>query len=195
MLTNELLEDHILTCQSCPRICRRNPYPFPSYYIGSYKKDLMVIGQSPGVEHQYQQMPMHIYLEVYKRNFQRCNFHSHLNKIGIREDAYFFTNIIKCPLKPGEKPEPEYVENCSRYLKLQFQIVQPKIVLVLSKIAGEYLGLQGRHRILEAELDGFKFKAVYSWHPSFLRNMPAKDSDVEVENLRIVLRKLGVECD
>ncbi len=193
-MPNDILEGHILACRSCPKICQRNPYPFPAYYEGGYQKSLMIIGQSPGVEHSYKPMPPHLYLDLYKENFKRCNFHSYLNRIGIRDSDYYFTNIIKCPLKSGENVDPEYVKNCSRYLKLQFRLVQPSVVLVLSKTAGVFLNLERRHKILDLNFEGVTAKAIYSWHPTYLGNLARKDSDELVGELRSLLRQSGVKC-
>lgn len=192
MITNELLEGFILTCTSCPKICRRNPYPFPAYYEGSYQKSLMVIGQSPGVEHEYPTVSSKEYLDLYRKNFKRCNFYSYLNTIGIRSDSYYFTNIIKCPLNPGETVDPSYVENCSKYLRLQLHLVKPSIIILLSKYAGDFFGATQRHKLFDVSLEGLNFKYVYSYHPSFMNRMHCKDAEEIVESLRKVLRECGV---
>lgn len=189
MITNELLEGFILSCTNCKAICKRNPYPFPAFYEGSYQKDLMIIGQSPGVEHLYQALPPKQYLELYKTNFKICKFYSYLNTIGLRSDSYYFTNLIKCPLKPGEKPEKEWISNCSKYLKLQLELVKPKFVLLLSKYAGEFFLMTTRHKVQRISFDNISFNCIYSFHPNYVNQIFKGDRDKLIEDLRVTLRE------
>src|SRR5205823_3503763 len=77
-----------------------------------------------------------------------AGLHAQLPSYGsTRQGGLFFTNAVLC-LKQGniqDSPPPEDFKNCSKFLRRQIEIIQPKLVVCLGQIAYQaVLGAYGR---------------------------------------------------
>ena len=115
------------------------------------------------------------------------------------DDELYFTNPVKCQSKPEDPesskenvvPDPEYCKKCvGLFLKKELQIIQPKILVFLGKVAastlletgesvpmGELLGKQNIElecREWVRQLPGLEVVMGF-YHPSFF--LRGKDND------------------
>jgi len=154
------------TCRDCPRLARhldRIGREYPEYHarpvaaFGPERAGLLVVGLAPGLHGANRTgRPFtgdHAGILLYK-TLHRHGFASHegsadpldgLELIGCR-----VTNAVKC-LPPENKPQPDEVRRCNRYLAEEIALVRPKAILALGAIAHRAvlmtLGLApGRHR-------------------------------------------------
>lgn len=88
----------------------------------------------------------------------------------------FITNALKCRPPANRSPDPAEVAQCAPYLKRQVELLQPKIILALGKVAAQSL-LQGSvpeiHKIPLGKLRGQVYSylgvpVVVSYHPAYL---------------------------
>ena len=88
---------------------------------------LMLVGQNPGAEEDKTGKPF----------IGRAG--KFLNKVlaknGIRREEAFVTNIVKHLSPENRKPLPDEIEACAPYLEAQIEAVQPKIVVLMGKVA------------------------------------------------------------
>jgi uracil-DNA glycosylase len=153
-------------CRDCPRLARhldRIRHDHPGYHarpvapFGPDRAELLVVGLAPGLHGANRTgRPFtgdHAGILLY-RTLHRCGFASHegsadpddgLELIGCR-----VTNAVKC-LPPQNKPQPDEVRRCNRYLSAEIAGAGPRAILALGAIAHRAVltafGLaQGRHR-------------------------------------------------
>jgi len=58
-----------------------------------------------------------------------------LEKNGIDREKLFITNTVKHKTPENRKPEDDEIEACLPYLEKQIKIINPKIVVLLGKVA------------------------------------------------------------
>jgi len=136
---------------------------------GSPDSKIMIIGEAPGVEEEKQGKPF------IGRAGKLLN--STLETLGWHRSDFYISNIVK--YRPQDDfggtltPTPEEIEKFRPAIEKEIQIVGPKLIVVLGKIAMTGLGIEGtmggnRGQIFEK--NGRKVLVVY--HPAaILRNI------------------------
>lgn len=141
---------------------------------GGYPQDFVIVGEAPGREEDLQGIP------YVGKSGQLLT--SMLESLGLRrpEDVTLI-NVVKCrPSETNRDPTPEEIAACSAYLIRQMQLLQPKVVLITGRFAMQaLLGLdanarigQERGKIHDVTWHGLTFKAVVTYHPSYLLRRP-----------------------
>jgi DNA polymerase len=66
-----------------------------------------------------------------------------LNKIllaiSLQRDEVYIANIVKCRPPQNRDPLPDEVSSCRPYLEAQIDLVQPKLVVLLGRVAAQTL--------------------------------------------------------
>ena len=62
-----------------------------------------------------------------------------LNAIGFTRNDVYIANILKCRPPQNRDPSPEEAEQCWPYLKRQIELIQPKVILALGRVAAQRL--------------------------------------------------------
>ena len=88
--------------------------------------------------------------------------------IGLQREQCFIANVVKCRPPRNREPHPEEISACLPFLMRQIQLIQPKTICCLGRIAAHALlqttaslgSLRGRvHALLGIPL-------VVTYHPS-----------------------------
>jgi len=127
-LTLGELYEAIKDCHRCPLGDTRTHLVFGD---GNEKADLMLIGEAPGRDEDLSGVPF------VGRAGQLLN--KILEAIHFRREDVYIANIVKCRPPNNRDPLPSEVEKCEPYLKKQIDIIQPKFILALGRIAGQTL--------------------------------------------------------
>lgn len=61
------------------------------------------------------------------------------DKAGVDRKNVFITNIVKCRPPGNRNPETKEMDACTPFLFEQINAIQPKVVVILGKVAAEYL--------------------------------------------------------
>ncbi|MBQ4040925.1 MAG: uracil-DNA glycosylase [Oscillospiraceae bacterium] len=89
--------------------------------------------------------------------------------IGLKREEVYIANIVKCRPPHNADPKPEYAEKCMPFLREQVRHIQPKIIVLLGRIAMENIlhekGITRLHGTVYRR-GGFIF--VPTFHPSAL---------------------------
>lgn len=93
-----------------------------------------------------------------------------LNAIDLDRTKVYICNMVKCRPPKNRNPKPEEIDACIDYLRMQYIIMKPKIVLLLGSIAckrilGEDFSIMRSHGI-PVEKKGIIFMPTF--HPSAL---------------------------
>lgn len=124
----EGLNQTICTCMKCPLGRTRTKFVFG---VGNPNADIMLIGEAPGADEDRQGEPF------VGRAGQLLN--KILEAVGLRRQDVYICNILKCRPPGNRDPQPTEIEQCEPYLHKQIELVKPKIILALGRIAGQTL--------------------------------------------------------
>ena len=99
-----------------------------------------------------------------------------LQAVGQGRDSVFIANILKCRPPNNRDPEPAESAECRGYLERQIELVRPKIILAVGRIAAHLL-LEtdtpvGRLRGTTHYLD--KTPLIVTYHPAYLLRSPSQ---------------------
>jgi len=136
--------------------------------VGNVRAEWLIIGEAPGAEEDKQGEPF------VGRAGKLLN--SMLRAIGLQREQVFIANILKCRPPENRDPKPEEVACCEAYLKQQIEMIKPKIILAVGRIAAQNL-LKidtpiGKMRGLRYEYPGSNIPVVVTYHPAYLLRSP-----------------------
>ena len=58
-----------------------------------------------------------------------------LNKIGLKREQVFITNVVKCRPPGNREPEPKELAACSDYLDRQIEALNPRVIVTLGRFS------------------------------------------------------------
>lgn len=171
-------------CRDC-RLCEtRQRVVFGS---GPVSASLMFIGEGPGAEEDRQGLPF-----VGRAGELLSKI---IQAIDLRRDEVYIANIVKCRPPENRDPLPDEVAACRKYLERQIEIVRPRLLVALGRVAAQtLLGSEtpiGRMRGSWYELLGIPMMVTY--HPAaLLRNAALKRPTWEdMQKVRDRLKELA----
>ena len=174
------LNRQIAGCQNCA-LCRQIHHKVPGQ--GNPQARLMLIGEGPGRDEDEQG------LAFVGRAGQLLT--RMLAAIGLNREEVYICNVVKCRPPDNRTPLPEEAATCLPFLRMQFALVRPKVILLLGATAGRYtLGEDfrvTRDRGHFVQKGGVWFMPTY--HPAALLRDEAKKRDAW-EDLKAVREKL-----
>lgn len=174
------LNRQIGLCQKCG-LCRQIHNKVPGQ--GNPHARLMLIGEGPGRDEDEQG------LAFVGRAGQLLT--RMLAAIGLTREEVYICNVVKCRPPENRTPLPEEAEACLPFLRMQFALVRPKVILLLGATAGRYtLGEDfrvTRDRGRFVQKGGVWFMPTY--HPAALLRDESKKREAW-EDLKAVREKL-----
>ncbi|NND72124.1 MAG: uracil-DNA glycosylase [Rhodothermales bacterium] len=152
----------------------------PVFGVGSANADLMVVGEAPGADEDQQGEPF------VGRAGQLLN--KILAAIDFSRDEVYIANILKSRPPKNRNPLPDEVESHIPILYKQIELVNPRMILCVGKVAANaLLGNKDSLGSMRGKLhDLFGTPVVVTYHPAaLLRNPNWKKSTWEdVQYLR-----------
>lgn len=125
----EQLRAGCVGCQKCGLSATRTNVVFGT---GVPDAEVMFIGEGPGQQEDEQGLPF------VGRSGQLLD--RYLEAIGLfRDKNIFIGNIVKCRPPQNRDPLPEERQACLPWLREQFRLIQPKIVVCLGRIAAQLI--------------------------------------------------------
>jgi DNA polymerase len=161
------LKARVASCVDCPLHAKRTKTVFG---VGDENADWMFVGEGPGAEEDAKGEPF-----VGQAGRLLDNM---LAAIGIRRGAgVYIANCVKCRPPGNRNPETGEALACEPYLHRQIELVRPKLIVALGKVAAANLlatdasvaSMRGRvHQYRGTPL-------IVTYHPAYLlRNLPDK---------------------
>jgi uracil-DNA glycosylase family 4 len=157
------LEKNINTCLKCPLGHTRLNFVFG---VGDSKAEVMLIGEAPGADEDAQGEPF-----VGKAG-QLLN--KILTAVNLKREEVYICNILKCRPPNNRDPEPSEMGSCTPYLYKQIELIKPKFIICLGRIAGQWL-LQTSETLtaLRGKIHDFNgIKLIVTYHPAALLRNP-----------------------
>ncbi len=116
------------TCKVCPLGELRTNYVFGE---GNPNAKVVVVGEAPGAEEDAQGRP---FVGRSGKLLDKI-----LSAIKFTRDDVFICNIVKCRPPGNREPQKDEIEACSPILMRQIQIIKPRIILLLGRVAANVL--------------------------------------------------------
>lgn len=161
------LEQAVSTCTLCALSKTRTRTVFG---VGDRQADWMVIGEAPGADEDREGEPF------VGRAGNLLN--SMLRAMGLKREQVFIANILKCRPPGNRDPKPEEVACCMPYLRAQIELVNPRILLCVGRIAAQNLLATdtpiGKLRGQLHQLPGSSRPVVVTYHPAYLLRSPGE---------------------
>jgi DNA polymerase len=136
--------------------------------VGKRDASLFVIGEAPGADEDRRGEPF------VGRAGQLLN--AMLKAIGLPRSEVYIANILKCRPPNNRDPEPAEAGTCTPYLTRQIDLVKPRVLLAVGRIAAQWL-LQtdtpiGRLRGRVTTYGERNTPLVVTYHPAYLLRSP-----------------------
>lgn len=159
------LRDRVSNCEKCELSKSRTQTVFG---VGNQDADWLIIGEAPGAEEDRRGEPF------VGRAGKLLN--EMLRAIGQSRESVFIANTLKCRPPNNRDPKANEAAACRDYLDRQIELVKPKIILAVGKIAAQnLLGCDdpvGRMRGRRHDVSGVPL--VVTYHPAYLLRSPSQ---------------------
>jgi uracil-DNA glycosylase len=172
----DALQATVMSCQRCPLHQTRTQAVFG---VGNRRAQWLVIGEAPGADEDRQGEPF------VGRAGQLLN--SMLKAMGLAREQVFIANILKSRPPNNRDPRPEEVRECLPYLYRQIELIDPRLILCVGRIAAQTLlatdtpigKLRGKlHHLAPVNSHGNSSgrtrPMIVTYHPAYLLRSPAE---------------------
>lgn len=186
-MTLDELEIKCKNCTKCDLCEGRTNLVFG---IGKKDADIMLIGEGPGENEDLQGQPF------VGRSGQLLD--KFLASVDLSRDKnVYIANMVKCRPPKNRDPKPEEQDMCINWLRKQFKIIKPKIVVCVGRISAQKL-IDKNFKVTQQhgqfiDKNGTLFMGTY--HPAaILRNPNNKEfAFADWFALRDKIDELGIE--
>ncbi len=164
----DLLSETVGACRAC-RLCETRTQTV--FGVGASRPDWMIVGEAPGADEDARGEP---FVGQAGRLLDAMLAAVDLS----RERNVFIANVLKCRPPGNRDPAFDEVAQCLPFLHRQIELLGPRMILVVGKIASVALlgreatiaSLRGKeHRVLIA---GREIPVVVTYHPAYLLRSP-----------------------
>ena len=155
--------DEIKNCLKCDLGKTRKKFVFG---VGDFNASLLLVGEAPGEQEDLSGEPfvgragklLHKMLTAINRS---------------RENDVFICNVLKCRPPDNRDPSKEEISKCEPYLVNQIDLIQPKLIVALGRVAGKtLLGVDKSLKDMRNTIHSYHgTNLIVTYHPAaLLRN-------------------------
>ncbi len=161
--TLDEMNSMVCNCQKCTLGQTRTRFVFG---VGNPKADVVLVGEAPGADEDAKGEPF------VGRAGQLLN--KILEASGFKREEVYICNILKCRPPGNRNPMPDEIEKCEPYLKMQLQLIKPKLILALGKFAADtLLNLRQPLTKMRGNIHMYNgIKTMVTFHPAALLRNP-----------------------
>jgi len=183
-------EELASACFDCKKCALHETRTNVVFGVGNRDAEVLFIGEGPGESEDLKGEPF-----VGRAGLLLDNM---LKIIGLSRDKnIFIANIVKCRPPGNRDPQSNEREACISWLRKQYALIKPKIVVCLGRIAAAEL-IDSEFKITRDhgkwyDKDGVKFMALY--HPAALLRDPNKrpETFVDLKELERMIKEICVK--
>jgi len=153
----------ICECTACPLGSTRNQFVFG---VGNPNAGIVFVGEAPGAEEDRQGIP---FVGSAGQLLTKI-----IQAMGLTRDDVYICNVLKCRPPNNRDPQPGEIAACQVHLRRQIQIVNPKIICTLGRVAAQHLlGVSTSMRDLRERLHEYEgIPVIATYHPAALLRNP-----------------------
>ena len=160
------LNRQILQCRRC-RLHESKTHYVPGE--GNNRPDILFVGEGPGeTEDQFGRPFIGKAGQLLDKIIQ---------KMGLGREDVFIGNVVKCRPPNNREPQKDEVEACLPYLLKQVDILRPKVIVCLGKVAlNNMLGTSHSMGRIRGQLLSFHgIPLIPTYHPSYILHKKDKE--------------------
>ena len=186
-MTLDELENECRDCVKCGLCEGRTNLVFG---IGKKDADIMLIGEGPGENEDLQGEPF-----VGRSGKLLDKF---LNSIDLdRNKNVYIANMVKCRPPKNRDPKPEEQDMCIDWLREQFKIIRPKIIICVGRISAQKL-ISPDFRVTKQHGEFIEKNGVLmmgTYHPAAILRNPNNKEQAFGDWLKVrdKIEELGIE--
>lgn len=189
--TLEALRRQVAQCTRCGLCTGRTQTVFG---VGHPRAPLMVIGEGPGAEEDARGEPF-----VGRAGKLLDEMLAAIGRDRTAqqpEASVFIANVVKCRPPGNRDPRPEEVEACRPYLDRQIELVRPKLIVALGRVAAQrLLGTElplSKLRGGRYEYGATRTPVLLTYHPAYLLRSPLEKAKAwqDLKRIHRVLAEL-----
>ena len=163
------LEQAVAACRVCKLCADRTQTVFG---VGDRQADLVLVGEGPGAEEDRLGEPF-----VGRAGKLLDAMLAAIDR-GRERGGVYICNIVKCRPPGNREPRPAEVAACSGYLRRQLELLEPKLIVALGRVAAQKLldssaslgNLRGgSHTYADTGIPVW-----VTYHPAYLLRFPAE---------------------
>lgn len=175
------LRQDVAACTLCGLCQTRNKTVFGS---GNPHTQILFVGEAPGADEDRQGEPFvgkagALLTDIIEKGFK------------IPRPEVYICNVLKCRPPENRDPNPEEMMHCEPYLVRQIELIQPRVIVALGRIAAQALLKTntpiGKLRGSWHTYQGIPLRATF--HPAYLLRNPG-DKRLAWDDVKEVLRFL-----
>ena len=155
--------DEIKNCLKCDLGKTRKNFVFG---VGDFNASLLLVGEAPGEQEDLSGEPF-----VGRAGKLFDKMLSAINRS--RENDVFICNVLKCRPPDNRDPSKEEISKCEPYLVNQIDLIQPKLIVALGRVAGKtLLGVDKSLKDMRNTIHSYHgTNLIVTYHPAaLLRN-------------------------
>ncbi len=182
-ITSANLDELKLTVSNCTQCELHRTRTQTVFGVGHPAAEWLIIGEAPGADEDRLGEPF------VGRAGQLLT--SMLRAMGLAREEVFIANILKCRPPNNRDPQANEINSCSSYLRQQIELIQPKIILVVGRIAAQSLlnvdTPIGKMRGKKFTYQDTNIPVVATYHPAYLLRSPQQKRSAW-EDLKFALK-------
>lgn len=173
----EKLNEKCLECRRCPLYESRTNLVFG---VGDHKSKVLFIGEGPGEQEDIKGEPF-----VGRAGKLLDDM---LAMIGLDRSKIYIANMVKCRPPKNRDPNSTEQEACFEWLSRQIELIEPKIIVCLGRIAAMKM-IDENFKISKQHGLWFKYENIditALYHPAALLRNPNRrpETFVDLKNLQ-----------
>ncbi len=178
----------VSSCAACAQLVSNRSRTV--FGVGNRSAELMVIGEAPGVDEDRQGEPF------VGRAGQLLN--RMLQAVGFAREQVFIANVLKCRPPNNRDPHADEAARCEPFLQRQVELVAPKAILCVGRIAAQnLLKTDAPLGLLRKGLHFFgeqRIPVVVTYHPAYLLRSPQEKAKAWIDLQRALRVLRGQEA-
>ena len=155
--------DEIKNCLKCELGKTRKNFVFG---VGDFNASLLLVGEAPGEQEDLSGEPF-----VGRAGKLLDKMLTAINRS--RENDVFICNVLKCRPPDNRDPSKDEISKCEPYLVNQIDLIQPKLIVALGRVAGKtLLGVDKSLKDMRNTIHSYHgTNLIVTYHPAaLLRN-------------------------
>ncbi len=150
----------VVSCTTCPLHARRNKTVFG---VGDENADWLFVGEGPGADEDAQGEP---FVGQAGKLLDSMLAAIKLN----RKSNVYIANVVKCRPPGNRNPEAEEALACEPYLHRQIELIQPKLIVALGKVAAvNLLAREATVASMRNKVHQYRgIPLIVTYHPAYL---------------------------
>ena len=159
----ELFYNEIKNCSKCSLSKSRTKLVFG---VGDSNADIVIVGEAPGKNEDLEGEP---FVGRSGKLLDKI-----LEAVGLNRKKVFILNVVKCRPPENRDPKPKEISECEPYLKKQLELIKPKLIVALGRIAAITL-LDSKDSLTNMRNKIHKYENIdllVTYHPAALLRNP-----------------------